>query len=64
MTFEVRCWSCGTVLIVPHDRRNRDAKTAGENTIDPTIRVCSRCWKEIKRRCVSEMSRCVTAGMR
>ena len=36
-----RCWCCGKVR----------AKT--ENTIDPKIRVCRRCWQNIKRTPVS-----------
>ena len=44
------CWSCGTILHVPHDRTQRNAKTAGENTVDNEKRLCVQCWKEIGRR--------------
>jgi hypothetical protein len=36
-----RCWCCGEV---------RDET---ENTIDPDIRVCCECWKQIKRASLS-----------
>jgi hypothetical protein len=45
----VQCWFCDATLRVPNDRCKRDAKTAGENTIDPALRVCTACWKQIKR---------------
>jgi hypothetical protein len=45
----VQCWSCGTDLYVPHDRRERRAKVAGENTVDPDKRLCQSCWAGIKR---------------
>ena len=51
----VPCWSCGVDLYVPHDRRERQAKTAGENTIDPDKRLCRLCWDNIKRVDVSRM---------
>jgi hypothetical protein len=45
----VQCWFCQAKLSVPRDRRRRSAKTAGENTIDPALRVCAACWKQVKR---------------
>jgi hypothetical protein len=45
----VQCWFCDAELHVPRDRRQRNAKTAGENTIDPALRVCALCWRQIKR---------------
>jgi hypothetical protein len=36
-------------LTVPRNREDRRRETAGENTIDPRIRVCLACWGEIKR---------------
>jgi hypothetical protein len=49
-SYTIQCWSCGTVLHVPHDRTKRNAKTAGENTVDNEKRICVQCWKEIGRR--------------
>ena len=61
-TFQTSCWSCGTRLIVPLDRQERQPQTAGENTVDPTIRVCVRCWKAIGRIRVSAMPRLADPG--
>lgn len=54
-TFQTYCWSCGSRLVVPVDRQERRPETAGENTIDPALRVCVSCWKQIGRIRVSAM---------
>ena len=46
---QMSCWSCGTDLLVAEDRRDRRKTIAGENTIDPALRLCCRCWREVKR---------------
>jgi hypothetical protein len=51
----VHCWSCGEILRVPVKRGNRRPETAGENTIDPAIRVCVTCWSQIKRARVADV---------
>ncbi len=51
----VQCWSCGCRLRVAADRRDRRPKEAGENTIDRRLRVCVKCWGEIKRCGVSRI---------
>ena len=54
-TFQASCWSCGARLTVPLDRQERQPQAAGENTIDPAIRVCVKCWKAVGRSRVSAM---------
>ena len=57
----VQCWNCGAKLCVPLDRQDRRAEEAGENTIDPHLRVCIRCWSKIKRGNVNQMPRFAAA---
>jgi hypothetical protein len=45
----MHCWACGELLHVAKDRAARRSSKAGENTIDPNIRVCKTCWAAIKR---------------
>ena len=56
----MHCWMCGVSLHVATDRAARLAAKAGENTIDPNIRVCKTCWAGIKRAQASSAGDCLS----
>jgi len=51
----VRCWVCQRKIVVADDRRMRNPKRDGYNTVDENIRVCHHCWGKIKRADVSRI---------